>query len=213
MLADWMLRLRSLFKRARVEQELDDELALHFEMLVESHVKKGATREEAARRARLEFGTLDLAREEHRDARGVAFVDELARDLRYAVRQLRRSPGFTLTAILCLGLGIGANTAIYSFMDSILLRSLPVSDPASLVVVKWRSKPIARDANGSHFVMHSMSGNSYSDRSGVTSPIFPVPAYERLREVSAPVLSSLFAHKRIRRLNVVIRGGAEIVEG
>jgi predicted permease len=213
MLADWMLRLRSLFKRSSVEKELDDELALHFEMLVESHVKKGCAREEALRRARLEFGTLDLAKEEHRDARGVAFVDELVRDLRYAVRQLRRSPGFTLSAILCLGLGIGANTAIYSFMDGVLLRSLPVSDPASLVVVKWRSKPIARDANGSQFVMHSMSGSTYSDRSGVTSPIFPVPAYERLREVSAPVLSSLFAHKRIRKLNVVIRGGAEIVEG
>ena len=213
MLADWMLRLRSLFKRASVERELDDELALHLELLVESHVKKGVTREEAVRRAQLEFGTLDLAKEEHRDARGLALVDEAARDLRYAVRQLRRSPGFTLTAILCLGLGIGANTAIYSFMDGVLLRSLPVSDPPSLVVVKWRSKPFARNANGAQFVMHSMSGSTYSDGSGVTSPIFPVPAYERLREVSAPVLSSLFAHKRVRDLNVVIRGGAEIAQG
>jgi hypothetical protein len=69
MLADWMLRLRSLFKRATVEKELEDELALHYELLVESHLRRGATREEAVRRARLEFGTLDLAKEEHRDAR------------------------------------------------------------------------------------------------------------------------------------------------
>jgi predicted permease len=213
MLADWMLRLRSLFRRASVEKELDEELALHFELLVESHVEKGATREEAVRRARLEFGTLDLAKEEHRDARGLLLVDETLRDLRYAFRQLRRSPGFTLSTILCLGLGIGANTAIYSFMDAILLRSLPVSDPASLVVVKWRSKPIARDANGTQFVMHSMSGSDYADSAGVTAAIFPVPAYERLCEAKVPVLSSLFAHKRTGNLNVIVRGGAEIGRG
>src|SRR6185295_19111276 len=93
------------------------------------------------------------------------------------------------------------------------LRSLPVSDPPSVVVVKWRSKPLAGNGNGTEFVMHSMSGTTFPDRSGVTSPIFPVPAFERLREVSAPVLSSLFAHKRVRDLNVVIRGGAEIAQG
>jgi len=213
MLADWMLRLRSLFKRAKVEKELDDELALHFELLVESHLRRGATRDDAVRRARLEFGTHDLAREEHRDARGLALVDEVARDLCYAGRQLRRSPGFALMAILCLGLGIGANTAIYSFMDGVLLRSLPVSDPASLVVMKWRSRPLVRSANGLEFVMHSMDGSSYPDRSGVTSAIFPFPAFERLQEASAPVLSSLFAHKRTGNLNVIIRGGAEIAQG
>ncbi|MFI5168944.1 MAG: ABC transporter permease, partial [Vicinamibacterales bacterium] len=213
MLADWMLRLRSLFKRATVERELEDELALHFELLVESHLRRGATREEALRRTRLEFGTLDLAKEEHRDARGLALVDEVARDLRYAVRQLRRSPGFALMAILCLGLGIGANTAIYSFIDGVLLRSLPVSDPASLVVMKWRSKPFVRSADGIEFVMHSMNGSTFPDSSGITSAIFPFPAFERLRDASAPVLSSLFAHKRTGNLNVIIRGDAEIAQG
>ena len=213
MLADWMLRLRSLFKRATVERELEDELALHFELLVESHLRRGATRAEALRRARLEFGTLDLAKEEHRDARGLALVDEVARDLRYAVRQLRRSPGFALMAILCLGLGIGANTAIYSFIDGVLLRSLPVSDPASLVVMKWRSKPFGRPAEGIEFVMHSMNGSTYPDSSGITSAIFPFPAFERLRDASAPVLSSLFAHKRTGNLNVIIRDDAEIAQG
>ena len=213
MLTDWMLRLRSLFKRSTVESELDDELALHFELLVESHVRKGATREEALRLARLEFGTHDLAREEHRDARGVAIVDDVVRDLRYAVRQLRRAPGFTLLVILSLGLGIGANTAIYSFMDGILLRSLPVSDPASLVVVKWRCKPFVRSANGVDFVMHSTDGRTYRDRTGVVSAIYPFAAVELLRDASAPVLSSLFAHKRTGNLNVLVRGEAEIVQG
>ena len=213
MLTDWMLRLRSLFKRSTVEGELDDELALHFELLVESHVRKGATREEALRHARLEFGTHDLAREEHRDARGVAIVDDVVRDLRYAVRQLRRAPGFTLLVILSLGLGIGANTAIYSFMDGILLRSLPVSDPASLVVVKWRCKPFVRSANGVDFVMHSTDGRTYRDRTGVVSAIYPFAAVELLRDASAPVLSSLFAHKRTGNLNVLVRGEAEIVQG
>jgi predicted permease len=213
MLADWMLRLRSLFKRSSVEKELDEELALHFELLVESHVQKGATRDEAVRRARLEFGTLDLAKEEHRDARGLALVDDLARDLRYALRQLRRSPGFTLMVVLSLGLGIGANTAIYSFMDGILLRSLPVSDPESLVVVKWRCKPFVRTANGIEFVMHSMDGRTYSDRTGVVSAIYPFAAVQLLEDASAPVLSSLFAHKRTGNLNVLVRGEAEIVQG
>ena len=98
---------------------------------------------------------------------------------------------FTALAALSLALGIGANTAIYSFMDSILLRSLPVADPASLVVVKWQSGQVNRDP----FVMHSIDGSTYPNREGVIAAIFPFPAFERLFDASAPVLSSLFAHK------------------
>ena len=79
-------------------------------------------------------------------------------------------------------------------MDSILLRSLPVSDPASLVVVKWRSRPVSIQ-HPNESVMRSIDGRTYRDRSGITAGIFPFPAFERLQEVSAPVLSSLFAYK------------------
>lgn len=120
-----------------------------------------------------------------------------------------KNRAFTALAALSLALGIGANTAIYSFMDSILLRSLPVSDPASLVVVKWRSRPI----NGSEFVAHSVDGRFYIDPAGRTASIFPFPAFERLQEASSPVLSSLFAYKSAGNMNVMIKGEAELAKG
>ncbi len=113
-------------------------------------------------------------------------------------------------AILSLALGIGANTAIYSFMDAILLRSLPIADPESLVVMTWRSKPFSMRDND--FVMRGMDGSTYRYSGGIESRIFPFQSYERLQEVSAPVLSSLFAHKQARRLNVLIRGNAELTD-
>ena len=115
-------------------------------------------------------------------------------------------------AALSLALGIGANTAIYSFMDAILLRSLPVADPASLIVVKWHSGPV-NFGSGDQFVMHSIDGSTYRDPSGVIAAIFPFPAFERLREASAPVLSSLFAHKPAGGVNVIVKGEAELVQG
>jgi hypothetical protein len=106
--------------------------------------------------------------------------EQLMQDLRYTVRTMIYNPAFTMLAALSLALGIGANTAIYSFMDSILLRSLPVSDPASLVVLNWHSRDPreTRDANGNWapHVMHGMSGHTYNDpTTGLTSGIFPFP--------------------------------------
>lgn len=98
-----------------------------------------------------------------------------------------------------------------TWMDSILLRSLPVPDPAALVVVKWRSGPVKFGAN--EFVLHSVDGRTYRDPAGMSAPIFPFPAFERLQEVSAPVLSSLFAYKQIGSLNVMINGEAELSPG
>ena len=120
---------------------------------------------------------------------------------------------FTALAALSLALGIGANTAIYSFMDSILLRSLPVSDPASLVVVKWQSKPSTFTASND-FVMHSIDG-TYLPRRVRASPR-PSSRFRRssaCSEASAPVLSSLFAHKPAGRVNVMIKGEAELAQG
>src|SRR5215216_4579613 len=106
----------------------------------------------------------------------VAFREQLIQDVRYAVRMMVRQPLFTAMAVLSLALGIGANTAIYSFMDAILLRSLPVLDPESLVVFNWHSK--AEPA-----VARSFSGNSYQDaKTGHTSGNFPFPVFELLRQ-------------------------------
>ena len=97
-------------------------------------------------------------------------LEQLAQDVRYGFRGMSKNRMFTALAALSLALGIGANTAIYSFMDAILLRSLPVADPASLVVVKWRSRPDRTRRTATRFVMHSMDGSTYRDAVGSRSP-------------------------------------------
>ncbi len=136
MLIDWTLRLRSLFRRDAVERELDDELRSHFEHLVESHVRRGLARDEAVRRSRIELGGFDQIREEHRDTRGIGFVSDLGRDLRLAIQQFRRAPGFAGLAVLCLGLGIGVNTSLFGVINSVLLRPMSVAEPERLVWVR-----------------------------------------------------------------------------
>src|SRR5205809_7464868 len=112
MLTDWMLRLRALVRRPAVEHDIDDELRFHVDHQAESYITHGYDRAEALRRARLEFSGVDQVKEEYRDALGVRVLDDLRRDLRFAVRSLRATPLVSTVAGLSLALGIGANTAI-----------------------------------------------------------------------------------------------------
>jgi predicted permease len=130
-----MTWFKRLLRRGRLEVQLDDELRDHLERQRADYVRAGMSDVEARRQAALTLGGLEQTKEICRDARGTRWVDDLAQDLRYGVRVLRASPAFTLVAVLSLALGIGANTAIFSLVNSLLLRSLPVADSGRLVLI------------------------------------------------------------------------------
>src|SRR5262245_9198829 len=168
------LRLRSLFRRAQVEQELDEELRYHLERQIEENIAKGMTTEEARYAALRAMGGVERRKEECRDTRRVRLIEDLMQDLRYGLRTLRKSPGFTTVAVLSLALGIGANTAIFSVVDPLVIKSLPVKDPEQLVVF------LTVDQRG-----------EFRDR-------FSYPMYEQLR-ARTQVFSGLFAESWFAR--------------
>lgn len=198
-------------QRQRRERELREELDFHLAEEAEEREAAGVTADEAAWVARRELGNTVLLREDVRELWTWRPLEQLAQDVRYGLRGMMKSRLFTGLAALSLALGIGANTAMYSFMDAILLRALPVADPASLVVVKWRSGPL-RVGNVPQSVLHGGDGRTFKDGALISAGIFPFPAFERLQEVSAPVLSSLFAHKAAGRVNVIVKGEADLTE-
>jgi putative ABC transport system permease protein len=133
MFSDLLYRLRALFRRSSLEADLEDELRGHLEQHVEKYVRSGLPRAEALRRASLEFGGLDQMKERCRDARGVNFIETTIQDVRYGARMLRKNALFTVVAVGTLALGIGANTAIFGLLDSVMYRYLPVERPEELV--------------------------------------------------------------------------------
>jgi predicted permease len=136
MVDDLKARMKSLVKRDAVESELDDELRFHFDEAVAKLEARGHSREEARRLARLEFGSSDSVKEEHRDARGTRALETLVTDLKYALRLLKKSPGYAIIAILTLALGIGANAAIFSFIEAWVIKPLPYPQADSLMVIQ-----------------------------------------------------------------------------
>jgi predicted permease len=151
-------RTAAFVRRDPLDRELDSELASHLAMAEDEHVRRGASPEEARRLARLELGGYDAAVERHRDARGLPTLDALVQDLRYAIRSLRREPGFAAIAIAILALGIGANTAVFSIVNALVLRPLPFRDADRLV---WITQA--------------------SETEGLSAQTYPVAAYQAFR--------------------------------
>src|SRR6478672_10871747 len=138
-------RIRALLHRDALDRDIDDEMRLHIEMEANELARVyGLSPAEARRRAAIAFGGVDRFAEEHRDARGVRWIEEVAQDVRYAARSLRRSPGFTLTATLVLALGIGASTAVFSAVDAVLVSRLPYPSDDRLVRIFQQNSPTNR---------------------------------------------------------------------
>ncbi len=133
MLDDLRYRTRALLQHKEIEEELDEELRFHFDRQVEKFRRSGMTEQEAKRQARLAFGGQEQVKEDCRDARGTGFIELTIDDAKYALRQLRANPTFSLVMILTLALSIGANSAIFSVIDGVLLKRLPYEQPERLV--------------------------------------------------------------------------------
>jgi predicted permease len=185
------LRLRALFRRRQLERDLEDELAFHLAMKAG---KLGS--EEAARR---QFGNVTWFRETCRELWSLGRLETFWQDIRYGARMLRRSPAFTAVAVLSLALGIGANTLIFSFINAVLLKSLPVRDPQELRVITW---------TGWCATVSNFFGSMQSLPSGQNvAGSFSYPVYRAFRDRAA-AFSDIFAFQGVDNVSVVYRGQA-----
>ena len=198
-------RLRYWIGSSTRSEELREEMELHLaEKAAELHAD-GMTAERARNEARRRFGNVGLKQEESREIWLTRFWLELVQDIRYGFRIMSANKVFSALAVLLLALGIGANTAIYSFMESILLRSLPVEDPESLVVLNWHSRPPRDSSKESVHVMHGVQGMAWpGDKGSMISAMFPYPAFEMFRDDN-PVFSTLFGYFNGLNRNLIIR--------
>ena len=195
-----------LFNRDAVERSLDEEVRSYVAHSVDAQIQSGMPLDQARRAALMDLGGTEQIKERVRDARTGARLDGVVRDRGFAFRTFAKNPGFTGVAVLTLALGIGANTTIYSFMDSILFRTLPIEDPESLVMLRW-SNP--QNVFSSPTPIHELvpqAGNAVSIGPGGTqASIFPYPALSMLQRQDH-VFSSVFGYRPLR-MNIVVDSG------
>ncbi len=169
MFSDLHFRLRRLFRQRSIEAELEDELRFHVEQQTEKYIRSGVPPDEAARQARLAFGGREQIKEACRESHGVYLLEGLLQDIRYGLRSLRKSPGFTAVAVLTLALGLGANTAIFSVVRGVLLAPLPYEQPDRLMLVFQNNLTLKRltDISYPDFLDWQRDARSFQQMAGV----------------------------------------------
>ncbi len=193
----------NLFRsRKRIESEMDAELRFHIDSFSNDLVKQGVPPEEAVRRARMEFGPIEAKKEECRESLGLRLWDEFFNDARYALRMMKQNPGFTAVAVISLGLGIGANTAIFTFAQEILMKTMAVPHSERLRVLAWELIDPKAHFPGPTWGIFGP---------GLPSP-FPYQLYLDMRSHNQ-VLEDLVAFKDVYKLTATVSGQAEPVDG
>jgi putative ABC transport system permease protein len=185
----FLYKLRNFLQPGRAERDLAREIGLHLELLQDEFRRRGMKDEDARLAAKRAYGGVEQAKELHREERSWPWLEQVRQDIRFSARTLLKSPGFSITAVLMLALGIGANTAIFSLINAVMLKTLPVSHPEQLLQVNMSNKDVW----------------------GTRSPFLSNPIWERLRD-RQDVFSGIFADS-VTRFNLAARGEARNLQG